>query len=277
MSASLSTISRAQRRSRKYYLTTYFPNDYDPCRMVRLALLITFSLISWGCGASRQIPSDSLLVAAASDLTKVSKPLAAAYSQLSGRRVSFVFGASGQLEQQIRHGASFDIFAPASPTFCLALQRDGMLAGEISTFGRGRLVAWSKSSSLAFLQQLTEPRIQKIAIANPKLAPYGMAARQALEAAGLWSQIEPKIVYAESVAHALQLAETGNAEVALVSQALVRDGSFLTIDQKLYQPIQQSAAVLDVSAKKAAAKSFVDFLTSAQAQRILHDYGFGRP
>ncbi len=242
---------------------------------ITTVLLMAVMLSGCSSGPGREHPA--VLVAAAADLTKVSQPLGRAFERSTGIRVTFGFGSSGQLEQQIRQGASFDIYAPAARSYCEAIERDGFADGVDKPYALGRLVAWSKSLQLGSLDQLKEARIQRIAIANPGYAPYGAAAQQALQKAGLWQAVQPKIVYAENVAHALQMAETGNTEVALVALALVRgnDGSVLAVDPSLYSPIEQAAVVLKGSQNKQAAKSFLDFLLAPEAQEIFKEYGFG--
>ena len=232
-----------------------------------------------GCGRVQTEERPTVLVAAASDLIKVSQPLASAFTDSTGLRVSFSFGSSGQLEQQIRQGAPYDIYAPAARSFCQLLERDGFADGEDKIYAIGHLVAWSKTLPLSSLDELKKSQVRRIAIANPRYAPYGLAAQQALQAAGLWQLIQPKLIYAETVAQAYQLAETANVEVALVAQALVTNAgsSFFLIDQKLYRPIEQAAVVLNGSKNKPAARAFLEFLLTTEAQRILRDYGFGPP
>jgi molybdate transport system substrate-binding protein len=210
-------------------------------------------------------------------MMKVSRPLARSFEQATGIAVTFGFGASGQLEQQIRQGASFDVFAPAARSYCTSIERAGLTDGKIRSFAFGRLVVWSKTIQLTSLKELTGSRVKKIAIANPSFAPYGEAAREALENARLWPEIESKVVMGETVAHALQLAETGNAEVAFVPMALVQDADayVLPVEPNLYSPIEQAAVVLKDSRNKPAAKAFLDFLAGSEAQRILAEYGFG--
>ena len=238
------------------------------------------SLVIAACRLQSPAPTSAIVVAAASDLTKASEPLAAAFERTHGAKITFSFGASGQLEQMVRQGAPFDVYAPAARSYCESLRRDGLVTGECRVFALGRLVAWSGSIRLQALSDMTEKRILHIALANPSHAPYGLAAQQALEAAGLWQTLQPKFVYAESVAHAFQMAKTGNAEIALVALALVAKetgGAFLAIDPNLHKPIEQTAAVLKDSRNLSAASAFRDFLAGAEAQGILAEYGFGHP
>jgi molybdate transport system substrate-binding protein len=247
------------------------------CSGQGLAILAIFAVFLSGCRAQVATEHPAVLVAAAADLTKVSRPLARAFEQSTGLRVTFGFASSAQLEQQIRRGAYFDVYMPAARSFCQSLERDGFTAGSDQPFALGRLVAWSKTVQLNSLRELTDSKVRRIAIANPRLAPYGKAAEEALEKAGLWTAIQPKLVYGESVAHALQMAETGNAEVAFVALALLEDrkATFYPVDPGLYTPLEQAAVVLKDSTNKPDARAFVAFLTSAEARRILEEYGFG--
>ena len=240
---------------------------------------ISLGLISPGCGGAEPDGSQVLVVAAASDLAKVATPLAEAFERAHGFRVTFSLGASGQLEQQIRQGAPFDLYAPAARSYCESLQRDGFLAGECNVYALGYLVAWSRDTPVRSLAELQQKGNLRIALANPRYAPYGLAAQQALEASGLWQSLQPRLVFADSVSHAFQMAKTGNADVALVARSLVRDesGNALPVDPNLHHPIEQTAAVLRSSANQEAARSFLDFLSSPEVRRILDAYGFGQP
>ncbi|MGH9785444.1 MAG: molybdate ABC transporter substrate-binding protein [Terriglobia bacterium] len=247
---------------------------------IRLVLLaIIPGLISPGCVAINPNESRALVVAAASDLAKIAAPLAEAFERAHGSGVAFSFGASGQLEQQIRQGAPFDLYAPAALSYCESLQRDGFLAGECKVYALGRLVVWSGNLAIRSLAELEGAGTLRIALANPRYAPYGRAAQQALEAAGLWENLRGRIVYADSVAHAFQMAETGNADAALVARSLVRDegGNVLDVDPTLHQPIEQTVAVLRSSSNQEAARIFADFLLSPEARGILEAYGFVDP
>lgn len=247
----------------------------------RLALLsgavLGICLLLSGCGKQDISGPPTIIVAAAADMMKVSRPLARAFEHARGIGVTFGFGASGQLEQQIRQGASFDVYAPASRSYCASIEHAGLTDGKVRPFAVGRLVVWSKTVQLTSLKDLTGSRVKKIAIGNPGSAPYGEAAREALKNSGLWPEIASKVVMGETVAHALQMAETGNAEVAFVSMALVQDTDAfsLPVEPGLYLPIEQAAVVLKDSRNKQAARDFLDFLGGSEAQRILAEYGYG--
>ena len=242
------------------------------------ALLLSLGTI--GCQSQNSGQTPSIVVATASDLVKVSEPLAAAFERAHGTRVTFSFGSSGQLEQQIRQGAPFDVYAPAARSYCETLHRDGFLEGDCRVFALGRLAAWSGNVRLQSLSELGDKRIRRIALANPSHAPYGLAAQQALQAEGLWHALEPKFVYADNVAQALQMGKTGNVDVALVALALVvmdRGSNFLILDASLHAPIEQTVTLLKTSRNQQAARAFRDYLFGPEAQRILAEYRFGLP
>ena len=248
---------------------------------LRIRLILTSILIflSISLGLILQNESRTLVVAAASDLAKVGAPLAAAFERSQGGKVTFSFGASGQLAQQVRQGAPSDVYAPAARLYCETLRRDGFLEGECRPYALGRVVAWSRNFQIRSLAELREKGNLRIALANPRYAPYGLAAQQALEAAGLWQALQPRLVFADSVSHAFQMAKTGNADVALVALSLIQEegGNSLAVDPGLHQPIEQTATVLKSSANQEVARSFCEFLSGPEAQRILAAYGFGHP
>ncbi len=209
--------------------------------------------------------SAAIIVAAAADLAPIEKQMQALVPDLS---LKFVFGSSGQLASQIRAGAPYDVYLSANLDFVRALESEGRLVvGTVRQYARGRLALYSKDGKITKLEQLAGART--IAIANPAHAPYGVAAKQVLPAG-----LEKKIVYAENVRQALQFAESGNAEAAIVAWALVkgRPGAVL-LPESLHAPIIQGLAV--VRGKAAAqALTFVDALTSKAGQAMLRGAGF---
>ena len=236
-------------------------------------------LISAGCSGPAADESGTIVVAAASDMAKIGPALQVAFRRLSGYEVTFSFGASGQLAEQIRAGAPFDVYLSAARSYCEPLESAGLLEGQCELYALGRLVAWSRDTPIRSLEQLGQDETLRIALANPQYAPYGLAAQQALRAAGIWEAIQPQVVYADSVSHAFQMAKTANADVAIVAIALVKDegGNSLAVDPGLHEPIEQVAAVLKSSVKKDAARAFVAYLSGPESRRILETYGFGRP
>jgi len=220
--------------------------------------------------------SAGIIVAAASDLTPIEKQMK---DLLPAVPVRFVFGSSGQLANQIRAGAPYDVYLSASLEFVRALDKEGLLVvGTARAFARGRLALYAKDAGLKSLDQLASSRA--IAIANPAHAPYGIAARQVLRARPDWEQaLSAKIVYAENVRQALQFAESGNADVALVAWSLVkgRPGAVL-LPESLHSPIVQGVGVIRAQAaeaeRSAHAIAFVEALVSQAGQAMLAEAGF---
>ncbi|MCC6538236.1 MAG: molybdate ABC transporter substrate-binding protein [Bryobacterales bacterium] len=222
------------------------------------------------------------LVAAASDLA----PLEAALRELAGTKglaVKFVFGSSGQLANQIRGGAPYDVLLSANVDYVRSLESEGRLVtGSVKTYARGRLAIYSKRYKILNLQDLTAPKFRAIAIANPAHAPYGVAARQALQSRpeAEWKAVSPRLVYAENVRQALQFAESGNADAALVAWTLVkgREGAVL-LPESAHPPILQAVGVVNARAadsdQTARALQFAALLTSRAGQALLRDAGFG--
>jgi molybdate transport system substrate-binding protein len=253
-----------------------------PGRIGRLsgpAFVLLMAVFGGACGPKPGSEQSAIVVAAASDLRKVSEPLATVFERSSRLRVTFSFASSGQLEQQILRGASFDVYAPATRSYCQSVERDGLADAGERLYALGRLVAWSKTMQLTSLDELKDGRVRRIAIANPQYAPYGLAAQQALQNAALWPAVKSKLVYGETVAQAYEMAQTANAEVAFVAVALIKgEGGFsFPVAQNLYTPIEQAAVVLKGSRNKSGAEAFVNFLLSPEAQRIFQEYGFGPP
>ena len=149
-------------------------------------------------------------------------------------------------------------------------------------YARGRIGIWSPKdvAGVRSMVDLTQTRFVKIAIANPEHAPYGRAAKQALEKVGLWAKVVPKIVYGENIQQTLQFAKSGNAEAAIVALSLAsanKDGSFLLIEEEMHPPIDQALVVCRNGANAGAARSFANFVGSARGREIMKRYGFVLP
>jgi molybdate transport system substrate-binding protein len=154
--------------------------------------------------------------------------------------------------------------------------------GTRAVYARGRLVVWTPAGSglqLSRVEDLGGGRVSKVAIAKPDVAPYGRAAVESLRALGVWPQVEPKVVYAQSVAQAKQWAATGNADAALVPRSLVRDGEgeALEVDARLHAPIDQAMAVVRASKKQDEARRFVEFVMGGEGQSVLKSFGYEAP
>jgi molybdate transport system substrate-binding protein len=214
-----------------------------------------------------------LLVAAASDLAPLTQSLEQAYDRATGGRVRFTLASSGSLARQIENGAPYDVFLSANDQYVTDLAREGHLdTATVVVYALGRIALWSPDGSVRSLEDLRKPGVKHLAIPNPEHAPYGVAARQALENRGLWKDVEPKIVYGENVRQALQFAESGNTEAVITSWTLLKDRGTL-LPATMHAPIRQAGAVLKSSAQPAAARRFLGFLTGTEGRKILEDGG----
>jgi molybdate transport system substrate-binding protein len=222
-----------------------------------------------------------LRVAAAADLALAFRDIGAAYQKQYGQPVVFSFGSTGLLAKQISQGAPFDLFAAANSSFADDVIRDGAcLADSKALYARGRIVLWARSGAPNSVRELADPRFVKIAIANPEHAPYGRAAMEALQQAGVWEAVRPRLVYGENVQQTLQFAETGNAEVAVValSLAIVSGGEYLEVPAELHRPIDQALVVCSRQPDAAAAaRRFSGFVNGESGRAIMRRYGFLLP
>jgi molybdate transport system substrate-binding protein len=221
-----------------------------------------------------------IYVAAASDLTPAFTEIGSTLGSNTPIKTVFTFGSSGMLSKQIEQGAPFDLFASASGGFVDRLESQGLvLQGSRHVFAQGRLVIWQRrdtATPVNSLEDLTRSAIRRIAIANPEHAPYGLAARQALESKQLWEAVKEKIVFGENVAQTFQFAQTGNVDVAIVAQSLATQpqGRAIPVEPSAHAPINQTLCILRRSQQSEVCQQFVEFLLSPEGRRILARYGF---
>jgi molybdate transport system substrate-binding protein len=216
-------------------------------------------------------------VAAAADLANAFEALGHEFAP-NGPKPSFTFGSTGLLAKQLIEGAPFDVFAAADVSFV-----DRVLEAHVcdpaskALYARGRIVVWLPKDHPAphDLKELLDDRFVKIAIANPEHAPYGRAAVEALTSAGVYAQVKPKLVYGENVQQALQFANSGNAEAAIVALSLARSGdSYWEIPIELHKPIDQA---LVVCSRHPQAAAFARFVNSPSGRAVMRRYGFLLP
>ncbi len=223
-----------------------------------------------------------LKVAAAASLTTAYEELGKEFTRDTGKKVKFSFGSSGLLAQKLENGAPYDVYAAASMAYIDRVVKQGAAVAQTRTaYARGRLVVWTSKTMprLTSLGQLANPAYRKISIANPDVAPYGKAARNALKKAGVWSAISTRIVPGSNVRQALQWAETGNAEAALsaLSLALGAGGTYLLVDESLHDPLEQGIVVATRSKRRADAMAFIAFVNSPRGHDILTRHGLLQP
>lgn len=251
-----------------------FPASLAPCLLI----------LASGCGGKpRPEATPPLRVAAASDLQAALPVLASRFRLETGLTVEFSVGSSGQLAQQIAQGAPFDLFLAANRKFVDDLAAQGDVdPSSVRPYARGSLVLAvlaSEAGTIRSLDDLRRPEVKKVAIANPEFAPYGLAAKQALEHKGLWEELRPKVVQAETVRQALQFVQSGNAEAGLVGRAIadVPEVRSLPVDPELYDPLIQALGITKGAKDPAQAAKFAEFLFSEAGQGILSDFGFRSP
>jgi molybdate transport system substrate-binding protein len=229
-----------------------------------------------------------LLVAAASDLGNCIDELVAAFGkQEPGAEVKVSLGASGNFYAQIRNGAPFEVLLSADKDYPAQLARQGLAdPSTLTNYAIGRIILWSPDPRRDLAQGLAllrDPRVTRIAIANPDTAPYGRAARAALQRDGLWQPLQGKLVVGENIAQAAQFVQTGNAQVGIVSLATVMSpklkgvGRYVLIADTGLAPIEQAAVVTRRGAGNPLAARFVRFLGSQDARAILVRNGYGLP
>lgn len=229
---------------------------------------------------------DPLRVAAASDLSVAFKDVGAAWEKSTGKKVDFSFGSTGLLAKQIEEGAPFDVFAAANVSFVDEVVKAGECTADTKAiYARGHLVIWSKDPQRLpkSIDDLKDPKYAKIAIANPETAPYGMAAKQAIVKAGLWDAVQPRVVYGENIQQTFMFARSQNADVAFValSLAMSSPGNWTPVAMDLHDPIDQALVACKGgkagASKQNEAKSFIQFVGSADGRAIMKKYGFLLP
>jgi len=233
--------------------------------------------------------AQEITVAAASDMSAALPELVSAYSKKTGHTVKLSFGASGNLTNQIRNGAPFDVFFSADEGFPQQLIDEGLAQGNtLYRYTVGRLVLWMPSESSLDLSKvginaLLDPSVKKIAIANPTTAPYGRAAAGALRHFGIYDQVSAKFVIGENISQAAQFVESGNAQAGLIAlshalaPAMKSKGRYWTVPLDAYPTLSQAAVVISKSKEQSAAREFLEFMRSAEATTLLSSYGFSLP
>lgn len=250
-----------------------------------MSLLLLVLWLVTACSAPRAPVAPEITVAAAADLSPAFQEIGALFTERTGIRVVFNFGSTGQLAQQIERGAPFDVFFAANQSFVEDLAAKGVVdASSMTIYAQGRITIWTRADQALQPQQLADllaPAYRRIAIANPEHAPYGQAAREALERAGIWEQIKDRLVFGENIAQTLMLADTGNVEAAIVALSLSvsSNGRWVMIPAELHpdHPLIQMAAVVTSSQQREVARRFIEFVTFPEGREIMKKYGFIMP
>lgn len=237
---------------------------------------MSVALSSLICVSNAQCHGAELLVAAASDLAGLHSELISEFQKESKTKISFTFGASGQLALQIEQGAPYDLFLSANEEFVLRLAAKKLIDSKsVAGFAKGRLGLWAPARSIKDFEDLLRPEFRHIAIANPAHAPYGMAAKKALETNGIYQKVQARLVYGENVRQALQFAETGNADAVIGSWSfLINKPGAVLVPRALHDEIKQTLGVVKGARNEEAAREFAAWLLGPKAKAVLVRAGF---
>ena len=255
---------------------------------LRVGLPLLALLLAGSGRAADSAAPQSLSIAAAANLVFAVKTLNIEFQKTDpGVRVTSMTGASGSLVAQIEHGAPFDVFLSADLDFPRALIRAGQAdESSLATFALGRLVFWTTRPGLDvndIAAVVRNPEVGKLAIANLRTAPYGRAAKAALEKLGVWNEAQPKLVFGENIAQTTEFVQTGNAAAGFVALSIVispqlkAKGRWVEVPPDFYPPIEQGAVITRHGKINPAAARYIAFLHSPAARAVLEKYGYGLP
>lgn len=230
--------------------------------------------------------AEKLTIAAASDLKFAMDEIVASFKAAHPRdEIGVIYGSSGKFQAQIQQGAPIDIFFSADVAFAKSLRAEGLAVSEPTLYAIGRIVLWSatRDASKMSLKDLDDPKLRKIAIANPAHAPYGKRAEEALRSVGLWEKLQDKLVIGENVAQTAQFAQSGAADIGVIALSLAINpelagkGGYALIPDVLHSPLEQAYVITRQGGEKALSKVFARYMTSTDARRIMIRYGFALP
>ena len=256
-------------------------------RILLVSVLFALFMIT-GLSTVPSGQAGELAVAAASDLSFAFKELVPAFEQQTGEHVKLTLGSSGNFYAQIQNGAPFDLFFSADIGYPKKLEETSLVVpGSLYPYAVGRIVLWTGNGSQLDLSKgmeiLREPTIKKIAIANPKHAPYGRAAVAAMEQAQVYDRVKDKLVLGENISQAAQFVESGAADVGIIALSLAlaspmqAAGHYWEIPADAHPRIEQGAVILMGGKNQEGAKAFLSFIQGAQGQAMMKHYGFLAP
>jgi molybdate transport system substrate-binding protein len=243
-------------------------------RSILAAWLLLIAPVTW---------ADTVLVAVAANFTKPMTEIAAAFEKSTGHSADLSFGSSGKFVSQLENGGPFEVFLSADDKNPIKLEQSGLaVANSRFTYALGKLVLWSATPGLVDDQGqiLSKGGFKHLALADPKLAPYGAAAVDVLKNQGVFDKLQPLFVQGENIAQTHQFVSTGNAELGFIALSQVIDngkiatGSGWIIPSDRYKPIRQDAVLLKNGAENPAAPALLQFLKSPEALAIIKKYGY---
>src|SRR3972149_8291604 len=261
----------------------------SPKRKVKLLLLCTVVMFLVICFSNNVRADEKILIAAASDLNFAMNEICRAFEKSHpGIRVEVSYGSSGNFYAQIKQGAPYDIFFSADASYPTLLEDEGFaVKSQRQLYAIGRIVLWiPKKSALnpqKGLNLVLEPELKKLAIANPRHAPYGRAAEESLRYYGLWDKVQNKLVFGENISQTAQFAQTGAADAGIIAMSLAispsmaESGSYWVIPTESYSRLEQGYAVLQRGKGKSSVKTFLEFVQGKNGKKTLSDFGFILP
>jgi len=230
--------------------------------------------------------AEKITVAAAADLKFAMDEIVREFKKTNrADEVEVIYGSSGKFHTQIQQNAPYDLYFSADIAYPQELAKQGLAASDVTPYAVGRIVLWSADMDASKMQlnNLTDANITRIAMANPKHAPYGKRAEEALRASGLWDKVEPKLIYGENISHTAQFVQTGNAQMGIIALSLALNpelsgkGGYFLIPDNLHEPLEQGYIITKQGADKELAKRFADYMSSAPARAVMTKYGFVLP
>ncbi|WP_244829856.1 molybdate ABC transporter substrate-binding protein [Caballeronia sp. TF1N1] len=249
---------------------------------MKTRLLRTLLSLAVGFAASSAFAGE-VQIAVAANFTAPVQAIAADFEKDTGNKVVASFGATGQFYAQIKNGAPFEVFLAADDTTPAKLESEGMtVPGSRFTYATGALALWSAKEGYvdAKGEVLKKNQFTHLAIANPKAAPYGLAATQTLDKLGLTQAVASKIVEGQSISQAQQFIATGNAELGFVAlsqiykNGKITSGSAWIVPESLHEPIKQDAVILNKGKDNPVAKQFEDYLKGPKAAEVIRSFGY---
>lgn len=254
--------------------------------MKKLLLLLAGALSL--CAAQTAHAGDTLNIAAAADLSLALQDLDAAFAKAHPDvELKPTTGSSGNFLAQIKNGAPFDVFLSADVSYPKQLVKDGQAdESSLTVYAIGHLVLWTTNPAIDVsqgLKVLKSDAVKKFAIANPDVAPYGRAAKAALEKAGLWDGLQDKLVRGENIAQTAQFVQSGSVDAGIVALSLVvapkvaGTGTYYRIAEDQYPVLEQGAVITAKGAANPVAKAYIEFLRSPEARAVFDKYGFLLP
>jgi molybdate transport system substrate-binding protein len=252
---------------------------------LRRNILALCAATVWLAAAVLSASAQTLTIAAAADLQAVLPTIANDFEKQTGVTTRLTFGSSGNIFSQLQNGAPFDVFLSADLEYPQRLVKAGQaLTDTLLEYASGRIVVWARKDAgldvQSGLRMLTDPRVRKVAIANPEHAPYGRAAVAALRHDNLYEAVQPKLVFGENISQAAQFVQSGNADAGIVAlsvaltPALNSVGVYAEIPSTFHPPIRQGAVVIRSSNNQQTARDFLAFLRRPESLKLLADFGF---